>query len=254
MGCVYVATNRKNKKQYVGHTTKTLAIRQKEHASAARKKSRRPFILALRKYGIAGFSWQSVVDGIDDPVELYSLEQLAIRVLNSRAPHGYNLTDGGIGAPGAKRTLETRMRIADGLRGNTNGKGPRSDEFKIRLRELNTGRRHSNESLARISVASKLRWETPESRVALGAAISEAMKSPEVRAKVGAPRSKHTDEHKEKIRQSMKKVMQSPDERKKRGRKGRKKSDEHRAKISAAIRLAWQDPEKRGNLLAGKKK
>lgn len=96
MGCVYVATNLVNGKQYVGLTTKTIEVRRKEHEWYANRPNdphHQAFQSALAKYGFDNFSWDVVFEGED----LSDLRKEETRQIVERRSStiGYNLSDGG---------------------------------------------------------------------------------------------------------------------------------------------------------------
>lgn len=97
MGCVYVATNQINGKQYVGQTVKTLDQRRKEHewyANHPYKRFNQTIHSALMKYGVDNFKWEVAFE-TDDVDELKSKEIEIIEQLGTFKPNGYNLTLGG---------------------------------------------------------------------------------------------------------------------------------------------------------------
>ena len=99
MGCVYLVTNTISGKQYVGKTVKSLRSRRAAHKHDALVKYDvcPAFHRALRRYGFDAFKWERLYRG-DDNEKLIEREIFYIKLLNSRAPNGYNLTDGGDGA------------------------------------------------------------------------------------------------------------------------------------------------------------
>lgn len=97
MGCVYVATNLVNGKQYVGQTIKTLDQRRKEHEWYAKhpyKRFNQTIHSALAKYGVDAFKWEVVFE-TNDVLELKAKEIELIAQLGTFKPNGYNLTLGG---------------------------------------------------------------------------------------------------------------------------------------------------------------
>lgn len=174
-------------KPYVGKTKRNLKRRIIEHK---RDSSRgRPGIdAAIAKYGWENFS----VEVIEEcPVEkLNEREIFWIKELNSKSPHGYNLTDGGDGGRGCSPTKATRDKISAKLKGrpahnkgvkhtdeararmsakqkaignkppSSKGKkrGPCSPEKKAKLSAANTGRKHTPEELAKMSAGQKAAW------------------------------------------------------------------------------------------------
>src|SRR3990172_11757047 len=100
VGIVYMARNKVNGKCYVGKTMLAMEVRRWGHESRARKGGGYLFHNALRKYGFGAFVFKVLIDNVDDEGELNCLEQSVIRSFKSKAPSGYNLTDGGEGVSG----------------------------------------------------------------------------------------------------------------------------------------------------------
>ena len=142
MGCVYLARNRVNGKQYVGKTSKTLSRRRKHHECLARGKSSHYFHCALRKYGYENFEWLTLATS-EDSNELHSLEQEYISLFNTLAPNGYNLTKGGDGTPGWHHSSETKAKQS----ASQLGRRP-TRETLLRLRLAHLGKRPSTETMA----------------------------------------------------------------------------------------------------------
>lgn len=117
-----------------------------EHLYNARRGVNYPLYLAIRKYGIDRTHFQVlVIANTRDYLE--QLERSAISVFNTRLPFGYNLTDGGDGAPvgnqyqlGLKRSLVCRMKMSMSRRGK-----PRvlSTEYRETLRLSMLGNKHA---------------------------------------------------------------------------------------------------------------
>lgn len=93
---VYLIRNKVNGKAYVGQTTRDIDTRWREHCLTQGKC--RILENAIRKYGIDAFE-VSVVATVSTQDELNRLERLTCEALNTYAPHGYNLREGG-GAKG----------------------------------------------------------------------------------------------------------------------------------------------------------
>lgn len=87
---IYKLTNEINGKIYVGQTTRTLEERFNAH-----KYCNTSYIgKAIHKYGAKNFK-KEILAECDTIEELDELEIYFIAKLNSKAPNGYNLTDGG---------------------------------------------------------------------------------------------------------------------------------------------------------------
>lgn len=116
-GIIYLVTNKINGKQYVGQTVGTVHKRLKNHfLSAAPEKGPTDFFHnAIRKYGCESFCIEEI-DIAGSREELDNKEILHIRLRNTLAPCGYNLTSGGSGSSGFSLSSESRQRIANTLR------------------------------------------------------------------------------------------------------------------------------------------
>lgn len=93
-GIIYLITNIKNKKKYVGASFGTLSNRWKWHLSKAHiNKKKGSLAEAILKYGSENFTKRI----IKRSNELSKDERLYIKRYNTIAPDGYNLATGGIG-------------------------------------------------------------------------------------------------------------------------------------------------------------
>lgn len=164
MGTLYKLTFA-NGKEYIGITRSTMARRFYDHKKAARNGSY-PYAIytAWRKYGEPILSVLAVVEDAD----LCDAERRAIKKFNTKAPHGYNLTDGGEGVVGKEVTQATRDK----------------------LRAANLGKIQSPETRAKRSLSLTGRPVSAETRAKIGAANAIRSKgkthSLETRAKIGA--------------------------------------------------------------------
>lgn len=109
---IYMVTNSISGKRYVGKTTTSVEERWKAHVSEShRNLSNSALHKAIQKYGQEAFVVSVVLRNI--PVELLNhYEQLVIKRLKTRAPQGYNLTDGGDGITGYHHTPEMRRHLS----------------------------------------------------------------------------------------------------------------------------------------------
>lgn len=117
MGIVYIATNSVNGMSYVGQTFKTLEQRKREHCLDAARGHNREFVKALREHGFRVFTWKVVFRHKELGLVLKA-EECFIRVLKTKSPLGYNMTEGGEGTKGLKLSLEARDRIRQALLNN----------------------------------------------------------------------------------------------------------------------------------------
>lgn len=130
---IYRAENKINGKIYIGKTVYSLEFRINAHAH----RTAQPFSYALKKYGRENFDI-SIVDEAKTETELSTKEREWIKKCNCRAPHGYNLTDGGEGSLGYVHPPEARAKISRAAKGRK--MPPRTDEFKKLMSEKHKGK------------------------------------------------------------------------------------------------------------------
>lgn len=168
MGTVYVATCTVNNKQYIGKTVSDLLRRKLRHEKDA-PTSPFPFHRALMKYGFDKFGWVCCFES-DDEAALLEMEMNLIAGMKTQVPGGYNVTAGGDGFRGVKKTEEHRRKIGDAHRGRKlkeetkrklseamKGKPSArkgvtvSDETRRKISESHTGKKMSDESKLHLS-------------------------------------------------------------------------------------------------------
>lgn len=113
---IYLITNKINGKQYVGQTSKSIKQRWSVHINA---KNNTFIYRAIKKYGKENFHIDQI-DTADSTNELDWKEIYYIKILNTLAPNGYNLTTGGesrIGSSnpfyGKKTTEENKRKTSE---------------------------------------------------------------------------------------------------------------------------------------------
>lgn len=133
---IYKATCVITNKLYIGKTGRGMEWRKKHHLSEINTKDKHnyPFYNALRKYGKDNFVWEAI-DTATTEEELSNKEKYWIKFYNSKAPNGYNITDGGEGCLGYKPTKETLEKLSKAAKGRIPwNKGiPMSKEAKVKL-------------------------------------------------------------------------------------------------------------------------
>lgn len=242
---VYRAVNTERGKAYIGCTSKSLEKRRYQHELNSRKDKTQIISLAIRKYGADAFKWE-VLAVVKDVEEAKRLEVELIAKFDTKAPHGYNMTDGGDGAFGCKRSEATKEK----LRAAAIRRGPMPPEQrekisaagKKRFADPDNRARHSAklkvvlsapEHKAKVGEASKARWRDPDYRARRKAAHEKAMASPETRAKLSAA-------HKGRVFTAAHRAALSA------ACKRRSASAEYRARVSAGCRRAAQNRAGRG--------
>ncbi len=155
---LYIITNQVNKKQYVG-ITKNPKDRWALHRCGHGSKL---VFAAIRKYGQENFTFDILYDG---PVqEIQDLEITTIATLETRAPLGYNLTEGGEGTsqykPGKRQkphSKETKQKISKSLTGKK-----QSPETVEKRRKKIIGKQRTEEQRAKYSASHIGVCHTPE--------------------------------------------------------------------------------------------
>jgi len=193
VGCLYVATSPSGK-EYVGISRGTAVKRWKTHAYNAAKGSQCALHNAIRKYGSAAFSVRTLAVA-DDWAYLCLLEKSAIAAFATRAPNGYNLTEGGDGLINPAPEVRKRMAKATKDYFATPGNREKVVEANKRIwtpelrawRAEETRRQMQNPVVAaKLSAARKLRSSTPEERSRLGTMAKKNWEDPELRARMSA--------------------------------------------------------------------
>jgi hypothetical protein len=200
---VYVVTNRKNGKQYVGITSLAPEQRWQLHCSEAKSGGVRIFCRAIRKYGRDGFDWQ-VVSGVATPAIAAQIERSMI----ARLRPAYNMTAGGDGTAGlhpiarAKKANaikaswenpDVRARRTAGLQAASKSvdrvtKGRRISAAKSRPDKVAKTREQAQSRVAadggaQVRAAQASRWAKPGAREAWAERMRARYQDPEWRAK-----------------------------------------------------------------------
>lgn len=203
---IYIVTNSVNAKQYVG-ITKSLKNRWKQHQST---NGSSPFLhAAIKKYGVEKFVFTHVATAFDLECA-QSIEQMLIIEHNTKAPFGYNLTDGGEGVRGLLLSEETKKVLSEKSKRLWESQGHIAKQMALRTSE--EYRRGQSEK-------AKAAWSNPD--------LLSKLKKPK--------------NHGDKIRAIRTGVKQSEETIAKRVSKivGKKRSKETKLKMSAANKAAW---------------
>lgn len=206
MYAIYIITNTINAKQYVG-IAKNLQARWNQHKSLNKSS---PYLhAAIKKHGVDAFIFTHFATAFDRESACL-IEQTLIVEHNTKAPHGYNLTDGGEGARGAIVEQKTRSKLSQASKTMWLNKS-HIEQQKL-LRSTDNYRQKQSEN-------AKKAWAKPE--------LLEKLKKPK--------------NHGEKIRQIKLGTKQSEETIAKRIAKttGQKRSEETKAKMSASNKAAW---------------
>lgn len=152
MGSIYLITNLKNGKQYVGQTKRSVSERYAEHIQEALNTKRNLHLYnSIRKYGVENFRLDILEDNVDEE-DLDRLEIYYIGLFDT-FHNGYNNTVGGGGVRGYHHNKETRLKI---------GKSVSENMWKINTPERTAkiiakqkGRKFTEEHKKKISIACK---------------------------------------------------------------------------------------------------
>lgn len=188
-------------KIYIGQTIKDVQKRFDKHIADAKRGSPYPIHRAIRKYGEeVRIVWAFPVSGCQQ--DLDDAEKQAIAIYKTRAPNGYNASEGGAGGSahkGKKHSDQTKSRISTnnarkGKPGTWTGKH-RSEETKAKISAARRGVPRSEETKAKISAARKGYPTSSKTRAKISAALkgrklSEEHKARQSEVKKGKPWSK----------------------------------------------------------------
>lgn len=177
MGCLYMLIF-PNGKQYIGITTQTADARFRRHVKRSRSGGTVAVNNAIRKFSPTSITVRTLVVASDWPY-LCALEQRAIRAYKTRAPHGYNLTDGGEGVPGLSVPQATRKQISAANKGRVLTPEQRA-KISAALRERPPP---SAETRAKLAAANRGRTLTEDQRKRSGAANVGRVITDEAKAK-----------------------------------------------------------------------
>lgn len=160
---VYIATNKKNGKVYIGKTIRDLSHAKARHHQRAKQiwkyGTYSRFYSSIRKHGFENFSWTIVFHGNSD-TEIQQRERELIAEIGSMDPSiGYNMTPGGDGGAGKVLSVSHKEKLKLAFLGEGNPqfgkKGKDHPAF---------GHRHNPETKAKISDAHKGRAVSIETR------------------------------------------------------------------------------------------
>lgn len=192
---IYMATNIKNGKKYIGQTVGDLAARRRQHKSNAKKGRKGCFHSAIRKYGIERLAW-TILYYAKSIEELNAMEEYYIAAYETRVPKGYNIMYGG---DNKRHSLATKEKIRAIKKGDKNPLFGRkySAEHRKKIGDGNRGKVMSVTSRLKMSCAKKgkklsaehcraLSGRSPsvETRMKQRAAMTGKKQSAETRAKI----------------------------------------------------------------------
>jgi len=161
---IYRFVNQNNNKVYIGYTSNWTS-RLRDHQTRFANIDT-AFYHAIRKYGWDNFTYEVIYQSLDKDHTHKVMEEYFIREYNSHIDdgHGYNMSYGGDGNNGycaatlykmgsanrgkkrGPRTEETKQKI-----GLANSKKTRTEEEKRHLRNINLGKKQSEETVLKHS-------------------------------------------------------------------------------------------------------
>jgi group I intron endonuclease len=101
-------------------------------------------VRAIKKYGKLNFK-KEIIDIVESQQELNEKEMYWIKLLNCRAPNGYNLTDGGEGISGYIFDAVAKKKISEAMKGkpswNSGKKGIYSERHKKNIAKAIKGKK-----------------------------------------------------------------------------------------------------------------
>lgn len=204
----YKITNLINNKMYVGCTTTSLKARWRKHVNAAKENSKYMIQKAIFKYGSSNFEI-IMLETYSSKEDMFAGEIKLITSLNTyNSPHGYNETVGGeCFMLGKKHSEESKKKMSLASKGK-----PKSPAHRESLSEANKGNTLS-----------------PESRLKLSQSLKD------IKHRVGA---KASEETKDKLSKSHAGKMHSEETKKKMSESGKSKvfSEEHKNNLSKALK------------------
>ena len=142
MGVIYVRPNLINGKKYVGQAT-NLEVRQRAWNCLIQSYAGPAINAARAKYGIDAFDFEILKECKDEELDYW--EKYYIKELNTKAPYGYNLTDGGGGMSGYTLSEETRKKMSEAQKGKNNGFYGKlhSEEIRKKISKAKKGKNNS---------------------------------------------------------------------------------------------------------------
>jgi group I intron endonuclease len=210
---IYMLTNKINGKRYIGFTT-DLQKRLASHKYRAEKESHNYILInAINKHGWDNFECSVLEEHPDAEYAKRVLEPKYIKEMNTffENKKGYNMTHGGEGTLGYKKTPEECEVMSKRLKGRTLSP-ERIEQIRQQVTGTgnpNYGKTHSEETRNKISEGirkahkegrGKRRWTEEQRKQASenkkGWKPTKEMKRKMSEAQIGKPGHAHTEEHK----------------------------------------------------------
>ena len=170
MGWIYIITNTKNGKCYIGQT---ISKRVEKRWSSHRRSPQGLLKSAFDKHGIENFKFETIceiAESDDLRDQLNDREILEIKTRNTVAPNGYNLEKGG-----------------------TRNKKDMNPITRLKLSTSHIGHKHTDETKRKIKDSSKGRKFSTEHKEAISKARTGMIFSEETRKNISISQKKRTD-------------------------------------------------------------
>jgi group I intron endonuclease len=147
----YIITNKVNGRAYIGITSRGVRQRWNEHLYDARVRRIMLISRAISKHGPQNFTIRVLASAYDWRA-ICKLEQELISQHGTRAPNGYNVSEGGEGPFGIKRSAESIERSAAKHRGKPCHPNTRAAAIRTHLGSKRTLAHRMRISSAKIGV------------------------------------------------------------------------------------------------------
>lgn len=154
MGYIYLRKNLSNGKCYVGQTV-DIKVRQSRWNNLNHPYAGKVINAARAKYGIEAFDFEILKECPNEEMNYW--EMYYVKEYNSKAPNGYNMTDGGDSI--FEMTDETKKKISESKKGkpawNKGKKDIYSEETRRKISESRIGKPLSEEHKKKVSESLK---------------------------------------------------------------------------------------------------
>ena len=180
MGVIYLRTNKINGKKYLGQAT-NLKTRQNRWKCLSEKYAGVLINRARAKYGIEAFDFEILKECDDKELDFW--EMYYIKELNTKAPNGYNLTDGGDGCKGYSPSEETKRKLSEKNKGKK-----RSEDFKKLISKIMKDKKHSEEAIRKTAEANRGKKRSNETRKKMSESQKGKKRSEETKMKISEAR------------------------------------------------------------------
>jgi len=239
----YRITNKITKKQYIGITSKSVSHRwgvHKTDCKHTKSEYKNHLHNSMIKHGVENFEIKSIMKA-DSWEEICAWEIHAIKEYGTKSPGGYNLTDGGEGCFGVKRTETMKRKLSESKKEYyKNPKHRQEQGIRVKLRFEDPIYRKKQ------AIRSKKLWQDETYRETTTNGLKERWKNPELREKHKSALRQATTENPEWMERTAErnKDMATDPEWRKKVSEGLKRicnTDEFRKKRSKIGKSYWDE-------------